>query len=217
MEKIRKFFNDGLLSQYYIAKYNVEIWTKIANEYDFLSMQSESVQSLYAFIQISAVNNYLMALARLFDKGEDKKTMCIESFLVLAKKHKGEAFNINDIRELLNAYSIDEKALNQIKREEPISILDNLCDIYRTKYQSDNIKLKIEDLRKIRNKRMAHNDSKINSSDLELSKVESLLDLAGQIISIFGVALFSTSFRIEYQINLDTFFIDENIQLIKRP
>jgi len=216
MEKIRKFFNDGLLSQYYIAKYNVEIWTKIANEYDFLSMQSENVQRLYSFIQISAVNNYLMALARLFDNGEDKKTMCIESFLVLAKKDKGETLEINAVRKLLNAYSIDEKILNQVKGEKSISILENLCNIYQIKYQTDNIKLTIVALRKIRNKRIAHNDSKINSSCLELSKVESLLDFAGQIISIFGVALFSTSFQIEYQINLDTFFIDENIQQIKK-
>ncbi len=194
-KEIADTFNKGIVIQAYEAQRNVLIWQYVADESEFLSVQSKDVKLLYHYLQQSAQTNFILSLGKLFDKPSNKyPTRCILSFL---KELESLSFDVPKITEVPAIYNLLSKFncpnyLKELVANNDSSIfLKHFAKYYLEKYSTKRVQDDIESLKLMRDKVVAHNEE-IDTLYFDLKIAERLLDFATEIISIFGMAYSST-------------------------
>src|ERR1017187_6047695 len=143
MDKIEKYFKEGILFQVFHSERNFIIWGKIADEVEFLNKQTKEIKDLYSFIQSSAVTNYVLDTAKIYDKpNKNYPTRCILSFLELVKS---KANNFSEIIEttntisLLKKYNTSQELINSVQSRDSSLFPLEFYKYYKTKYDSSAI------------------------------------------------------------------------------
>lgn len=220
MDEIRSHFEEGVMFEAFHLNRNLIIWKRIADEAEFLNTQTKESKQLYSYIQQSATTNFVLHTSKLFDnKNNSYPTMCILSFLELIKEKASLFPNIvettNTIK-LLEEYNVPEELINSVDSIDSTSFPLCFYNYYKAKYNSDEIKHRIKNLKDTRDKKIAHNELLEKRIDLELESVESLLSYAIEIISIFRQAYYSSTLRINEDAERSVFFIVDSINQLKK-
>ncbi len=225
MKELENYFTKGILDNAFQAERNLIIWKKIADEVDFLNRQSKEIQQLYSFIQLAASTNIVLYTAKLFDKPKNNPTRCILSFLELIKsksKNLPKIVETTGTIKILKDYKSPKDLINSVEYSDTSLFPLQFYNYYKTKYDSSEIKEKISNLKDTRDKMVAHSEVLNKQLDLELQNIEDLLSFALEIISIFGMAYYSTIYgNREYSFltrdaDRGAYFIEDNINSLKK-
>ncbi len=193
------YFNNGVLSQTLQAERNLKIWFNIAEEADFLRTQSKTLQSTFIFIQQSAQTNFVLALGKLFDNPSKQfDTRCILSFLYhigeLTASQVVEITETTITEEILKEHNCPKELIESITNRDKTLFLRLFSEYYLEKFKSSELQLDIQELKKMRDKSVAHNEV-IPIIGLDLQSVTRLLAFCSEIIAIFGIAYHSTMWK----------------------
>jgi hypothetical protein len=219
MHEITNHFEEGVVFGVFQSRMNIIIWKKIAEEVEFLNTQTKEKKQLYAYLQHSATTNFVLHTAKLFDTQNKKyPTRCILSFLELVKE-KATLFpsiieTTNTIK-LLEEYNAPKELIISVKSNDPTLFPLNFYTYYKEKYDSDEIKQRITNLKDTRDKKIAHNELLEKQINLELESIESLLSYVIEIISIFRQAYYHSTLRIDNDAERNAFFITDSINELK--
>ena len=223
MKEIEEYFKQGLLFQFFQAKRNIIIWTKIANEVEFLNKQSKEIQELYSFLQFSATTNFVLHTVKIFDNPSKRyQTRCILSFFELIKdkvKDLPKIIEKQNTKSLLIEYKVSNKLIDSINSLDSSLFPLEFYNYFLNKYKLQCIQEKINDLKYTRDKVVAHNEVLEKYSGIELEIVEFLLRFVIEIISIFGQAYYSTGYdqsRLTIDAETAAYFITNNIDSLKK-
>jgi len=198
MEQIEDLLKSGILAQAFNAEYNLAIHKSISDEFEFLSEQSQDIQSLYGFIQQSAKDNVILALSRLFDKANRNfPTKCFQQFLNAVKANCNSMKKVVETHQTINflkEYNCPQNMIDAVRSENPSDFYISFCDYYQAKYNSPSFQADIKSLKQFRNKAIAHNET----IDVSITNeaIQRLLRFAEEVNVIFGMAFNSTAWKL---------------------
>ena len=137
--EINDLLQQGIISHSYYAEYNSFVWKNVANEIEFLYEQDECVQKAFGFIQRSAQTNFILSLAKVYDKpSKNNPTKCFERFIEVVKKNCNKLDSIQLTKmtiELLEKYDCPTELIEAIRSQDSPKFFLLFCDYYKSKYQ----------------------------------------------------------------------------------
>ncbi len=216
-------FKHGVLLQIHDAERNIIIWKSIAKESKFLKTQSEDVQQLYSYLQLASQTNFVLAVGKLFDKPKKYPTKCILYFLKQVEINTFEKIEIvekNSTKKLLAQYKVSQYLFNSVGSEDYSDFPRQFVKYYLDRYNSHQIQSDIDQVKLMRDKVIAHNET-LYSVRLEFEVVYRLLKFASEIVSIFGMAYHSTIWEnentslITLNAQRNAWFVESSIQKLK--
>ena len=218
-EEINDYFNKGLILHTFQAERNIHIWKYIAGEFDFLNTQKKEIIEMYEFIQRSAQTNYILSLGKIFDNpNRIHPNRCIQTFLYkLLESANVQIIETTETVKLLKKYMCSSELIESVENSQKNSFPELFAKYYLKKYNDNDFQIEINKLKSLRNKVEAHNEV-IGNLSLEFDTTERLLDFVTEIITIFGMAYYSTIWGPLVKTNAEdySFFIKSNIADLKK-
>ena len=193
-EFIFEEFKQGVILQIHDAEKNVFIWQHIADEIEFLQAQPEDVQQLYSFLQFASQTNFVLAVGKLFDKPKKHPSQSILYFLKQVERRAEENVEIvedSSTKKLLAKYNASDILIKAVDSDDRSVFPKEFVTYYNAKYNSQEIQADLEQVKFMRDKVVAHNES-IEYVGLEFKAIHRLLKFATEIVTIFGMAYHST-------------------------
>lgn len=205
---------NGICEDIYKAETAYLMFEVIAEHATTINQRSNgNYGSVFGTVQRSLQTELVMALGRVFDKGDKRNsTRCLDELLQQIVNHKERPLNIEEpyqLEKLLEHRNAPKYLLDCIKNEP--SEFPNLLRCYvDNEIKNTETRDKIRNLRNIRNKRFAHNDIVIKDKSIpDWESIESILELAKFAVAAIGAAYLSTIYQVD-----GTFFLTEDA---KRP
>lgn len=227
IERIKNYLNEGLINQVFYAERNILIWKYIADETVFLQSKENHIKSLYGFIQKSAQTNFIISLGKIYDNPNNKyPTRCIASFLQLLNSLDFMGIEIVETtmtKELLLEYKCPVDLIESVDDQNKNIFPKLFVKHYKSLYDSSSIQTDISTLKMMRDKVEAHNeDFGDDEIQLPFETTERLIDFVSEIISVIGMAYYSTIWKSENysfitsNAELNASFIKSNIEDLKK-
>lgn len=193
----------GLVVDIFIAERAYSM-LKIIGENSHAIDGRKDVANFFHCTQTAFKDQFLLAISRLFDKPNKKnKTRCVPSLLVFIKQNLSKLPSIEERENLImtmSHFQFPQKVIDLIQRNMSGSEI-NLQIIEHFDSQLNLQEPRLLELRKIRDKRLAHNDIIEGTNELQeklnpitLKDLYNLVELAKQIVSIVGWAYMNTVF-----------------------
>lgn len=218
-EDINDYFNQGLILHTFQAERNILIWKYIAEEFNFLNTQKREIIEMYEFMQRSAQTNYILSLGKIFDKPDrNYPNRCIQSFLnKLIETANVQIVETTETKKLLKKYICSSELIESVENSKKESFPELFAKYYLKKYNDKDFQIEINKLKSLRNKVEAHNEV-IGNLSLEFETTEILLNFVTEIVTIFGMAYYSTKWGTLVKKNAEdyAFFIKSNIAELKK-
>lgn len=225
MIELKKYYQEGLLFEIFHAKTNLLIWELIASEYDFLSKQKKHIKDLYSFIQQSAGTNFILHIAKLYDKKKKHPTMCISDFIELIKNQANTLPKISQTgmtTSLLVAKKASQRLITSVTSENANDFPNEFYIYYKSRYEEELIQKAIQKLNTIRSKSIAHNEIMLTEPSIDFSELNMLLNFAMDIAFTYATAYENEycgtggDYPIELSVLNAASFISENIELLRK-
>lgn len=205
INKLEDLIKNGLIRDIFHAEMNLSIFKRIADNIEFLKTTHPEDQKLFGYLQVSANNQIILALSRLFDKPSKKfPTRCILSFLDLIKAEKDnfpKIIELHNTVQCLYSYHPTSGAIDYLIEavgdDDPSVFPYRFYQFYSTEYIQAEIQDHLIDLKIFRDKFIAHNEVfEIQGfQGIENSGIIRLLEFAQEIVSVIGWAYFSTVYH----------------------
>lgn len=207
MDIILKYLELGLATQIYKAETNLLIWRSIAKKADKYELQDDTTKRLFHFLQQSARTNFILSTAKIFDSEKSRyPTRCIQSLLKLlsAKKDFPDIQNKTFTSRMIKDYGWPDKLQNAVN--DPNLFAQEFTKYCWSKYNGTDIQEKINKVKHLRDKFIAHDENEAESINVELEIFSDLIEFATQILAILCSAYFSRIWTIngQSQISLDS-------------
>jgi hypothetical protein len=222
-EKLKDYYETGLLGPTFQVERNLLIWQHIADEVPFLNTQPKHVQDLYSFMQTSARNNIVLNLGLLFDKKKKYETKCIESFLELVKANASASVKIVEDTgtiALLRQFNCPP-AMEESIRAKSFGLFPTLySDYYSSRLRDQSIIADVNEIKAVRDKFIAHNEASFDRT-FDLNVAHRLCAFVSEIFSIYGMAYHATIWQSDTHSMLNesakrnAYFIKTNISKLK--
>lgn len=209
MDKLKNFLEYGFLTQAYSCRRNLNIWKIVAKHIDELKQQNEATQKLFSFIQLSAQDNFLLGIARMYDKPNKwNDTRCIENFLT---QIAGEQQVLDDLpgKKVLGIRIQQLKFSNDLLdslKNDSTQRVQKFLNYYHTKYNSERIKSNLSEIRYVRSKILAHSDYESEPVNIKIEIIEEMILFVEELALTFN-ALFVGGTYIEQHADLSANFM----------
>ncbi len=190
-DEIANYFKSGLVLPTFEAVRSFNIWKNVATEASFLKTQSKNIQLLYSFVQFGAQNSFVLNLGKLYDNPKSKyPTLCIRSFLDRITLVGDWTRIVEDTQTVrtMKFYGCPQNLLDAVNGIDPNDFPKLFVEYYRDRLSSETMKQNIDTLKKLRDKFVAHNEYVSAPAKIEHDAINNLLDLANEIISVYGIA-----------------------------
>ena len=187
---------------------NIQLYKAIEKNWGVINLLSDEDKKWVLFLKTTAFYQSVIFLTRLYDSNSKKKkkscildfknnfeanskTRCIRSFLKEIIEHKlNKPVHVEILwREFYIRHS---KVMHLIKMDSNEALehfLERTLDYINLEYGKKNKNTLLYKLKKIRNKRVAHNEDFIIHSIITIDEVELLAALADSILEFTGVFL----------------------------
>jgi hypothetical protein len=186
-EELKDILQNGLVSDILTMETAYQLHKEIGINADALnSWENGNFGELFGTIQKALVSEAILAAARIFDKPSAQyPTRCIRRALELMEQ------GINDLPEIVEFHNTKLNLLESGADPEVIKSVDKGKSVFIPLYvasirrilDSDESVEKVEKLKHIRDKRIAHNEA----ASVVGPTWEAVLDLIGQVQSFVGV------------------------------
>jgi hypothetical protein len=200
--ELEKIILHGVVVDIFIAERAYSM-LKIIDENIYTLNERKDIVNFFHCTQAAFKDQFLIAISRIFDKHTKNKTRCIFSLLAFIEKNISKLPPIEERENLIitmSHFNFPEKIIDLVQQNANESKI-NLQIIEYFNDQLTHREPRLLELRKIRDKRLAHNDIKEGNNELQeklhtitFTDLYCLVELAKQMVSIIGWAYMNTVF-----------------------
>jgi hypothetical protein len=209
-EELKDILQKGLVADILTMETAYLLHKEIGVNADTLnSWENGNFGELFGTIQNALVSEAILAAARIFDKPNARyPTRCIRRALELMEQ------GVHDLPEIVESHNTKLNLLESGADAEVIESVDQGKSVFiplyvasvRRMLDSDEVVEKVEKLKHVRDKRIAHNEA----ASVVGPTWEAVLDLVGQVQSFVGVVGWAF-FSIVY-VTDNSYFLSEDAQ-----
>jgi hypothetical protein len=197
IKDLDKFILKGIVTDLFKAERALSVVRAIGKHSKSINEHETSIKATLSYFQNVSLNEFVLSLARIYDKPSRNKTRCLEvligelrvdptSFPKIIETHK--------TIEHLQYFKMPPNLVTLLKNEENSKFTHSLGDVFYNDF------LNLINQRKIikdwRDKILAHNDQNNKVENIKLNNTETLLEFAWKVITIVGWAYLSTAYGI---------------------
>ena len=209
-EELKDILQKGLVADILTMQTAYQLHKEIGVNADILnSWEIGNFGELFGTIQNALASEAILAAARIFDRSNGRyPTRCIRRALELMEQ------GINDLPEIIESHNTKLNLLESGANPEVIESVDKGKSVFiplyvasvRRMLDSEEVVEKLEKLKHVRDKRIAHNEA----ASVVGPTWEALLDLVSQVQSFVGVVGWAF-FSIVY-VTDNSYFLSEDAQ-----
>ena len=213
-ETLVDFFQNGFVEDLFKAKYNYEIWKNVTEDYDFLTTLDTNQKKMYGFIQNSSLTLAVIYLAKIIDVNPKSRS------LINLLKRLNSIDSNDHMHEFLPLYDIDPEWSEKLKEAASANniliffhhLSDHYLELISKSFQFKEIKI-------VRNKRLAHNDSRgvlEPAESVKHSSIEWAFDHLLSLLNVISLPINQSRYSIDLNSIIESSFVSENISKLKR-
>lgn len=194
LDELKDLVLHGLVSDIFRMERAYLLLFKIGEQSE--SLNRDNFGELFGTFQSALEMEAVLAAARLYDKEDSKyRVRCLREVLNFLERRA------NELPQLVEPYNT-KKALEVVTSDEEIlasvdagteDFIERLVKLYREILDSEDVTEKLDKLKGIRDKRIAHNEAATPDGPTWES-LETLIEHAKHFVGIIGWAFFNTAY-----------------------
>ncbi|NHJ87927.1 MAG: hypothetical protein FK734_20860 [Asgard group archaeon] len=199
-KELKDILDKGLVTDLYKAERAIFVNKKIEENAIYINASESYSRQLFIYIQTLSFNEAVLALSRIYDTPDNRyPTRCLLQVIEILKDKNKEAPIVNQTFQTINLlkhHSFPEILIKDIESQNYGNFARRFGLVIESDYHDVKLQESIRDLRKIRDKVIAHNEaiSKNILRQIPWSTFELLVDFAQKVIGLLGWAYFNTAF-----------------------
>lgn len=196
----------GLIQDIFIFEQNIPLVAAISESAPKFDVDDDNYSPTFIVIQNTLNRDAILSVARIYDQSSNKnETRCLDALLKYLNKDdiRGE---LHDISSLFGESDQLKMILNSADAPQLIDYIHSDCFPVKLKefFEVKRCEQKkiLDNLRKFRDKRLAHNDSKQKGMEVDLKSLEPLIKIAKDLVGIIGWTYLNTVYILNGQYRL---------------
>lgn len=196
-EELKDFFQDGIVTDLMYAIRHYFIWRTIGENYDQIkSINNDNFDNLLGELQSSAHDLAIIRLSKIFDNRSNKyQIRCITELLEI------EPVSTVQFPLRVEYYAEFYQITKLFPKFQPSSVIDSpleFIELFKGFLENDELKSKINKLKFVRNKTLAHNEHGLSKYNFESDDFWNdyliLLNFVKSFISLFGTLFLQSDY-----------------------
>lgn len=220
LEKLKDLLDFGIISDLYKAQRSLYIHRMIGTHAAEINKAENYKKELFVLLQNLTFSDATLALARVYDNPDNKyPNRCIRAVIDLLKELAVTDHSIIEKYQLIDQIRIHQFPDLLIKHVEEGNTGEfTKCFAWHLegRYWYPDFQSKISELKSIRDKILAHNESTTEEYKAKYQTFEDLIYFTQSIVAVIGIAYFSTVYSIneKYVLQDDAQRISFNLKQI---
>lgn len=211
---LEDLLKNGIVSDLFKTERAVFIHKRIGSFAIPINESNSYIKPLLVYIQNLTFNESVLALSRLYDNPSRNRNRCILSVLkILKDKQKNAPDIIESIQtiEHLRHFNLPDILISDVEKNDSSSFAKHFSWHMDIEYQKEAFQDNINELRKVRDKVIAHNEPHDDVYTIKWQTFDDLLEYAKKLVGIIGWAFFSTAYIIK-----DRYLLTEDANILSR-
>ncbi len=194
-DKIKDILETGIVSDLFKAQRSLYVHRIIGKHSKDINNAMRYQREIFVLLQNLTFSDMTLALTKLYDKpNKHYPNRCILALIKVLKEYAEDSPTIildHQLIETIGLHGLPDFLINDIKIKDYSGFTQHYALHLESMYNHPDLQQKIEELKSVRDKHIAHNEATTVQHRAQYKTFEDLISFCQPIVSVVGLAYFS--------------------------